>query len=48
MAEGKVRWGVLGTAHIADALVRARHDLSANVGLVARLLVDVQARRDVR
>jgi predicted dehydrogenase len=23
MAEGKVRWGVLGTAHIADALVRA-------------------------
>ena len=32
----------------ADALVRERHDLSANVALLERLLVDVQARRDVR
>ncbi|HET9492724.1 MAG TPA: Gfo/Idh/MocA family oxidoreductase [Chloroflexia bacterium] len=34
MAEGKVRWGVLGTAHIADALVRA-FKLAGNCELTA-------------
>ena len=34
MAEGKVRWGVLGTAHIADALVRA-FNLASNCELSA-------------
>jgi xylose dehydrogenase (NAD/NADP) len=34
MSDGKVRWGVLGTAHIADALVRAI-GLSSNGELTA-------------